>query len=600
MAALIILNGSKSTQYPLDDEAMLIGRHPDCTIRFDSNMVSGKHARILREGDAFFLEDLGSRNGTLVNGIKIGQRVRLRDLDEVNFGHVIRSRFEATSGGQVSLHIDAEGSSTIKGELRDEGRFAHLGSQTEAKLKAVLEISDSLAGIVDPQSVLPTILETLFRIFPNADRGCILVRNEQTQEMEPRAVVQRKVSDAPAVVLSRTIVEKVLQERTGVLSEDALSDIQFQNAVSVAALAIRSVMCAPLLGLNSEPLGVICIDSQDPRCPFRSEDLDVLMLVARQVGTAHESSRLLERYLEDQKQMYRLKRQADELRQFFSPKVVETLNVDDARQLLEPRVTDVTVLFCDIRGFSRRTERSRHDLQLLLERCSQALGLMSHQILEHGGVISDFQGDAALGFWGWPMAPHDGPLPACEAALAIYREFSQAQHDSTHVLHDFQIGIGIAHGRAIAGKIGAKVQAKIGVFGPVVNLGSRLEGMTKELRVPILMDDATAQWVRRSLPSSRARCRRLARVRPYGMETPLNAYQLLPPQENYPAISDQDIVRYEEAVDAFTSGHWDQAVDLLDRLPIEDRAKDFLMTAIALDNYVAPPSWDGVYQMPNK
>jgi adenylate cyclase len=280
--------------------------------------------------------------------------------------------------------------------------------------------------------------------------------------------------------------------------------------------------------------------------------------------------------------------------------VVETLNFEHAEELLQPRVTDVTVLFCDIRGFSRRAERSQHDLESLMERCGQALGLMTYQILEHGGVISDFQGDAALGFWGWPVAPTEGPLAACRAAMAIYREFAHAQQDPGHALSDFNIGIGIAHGRAIAGKIGVKVQSKIGVFGQVVNLGARLEGMTKELRVPILVDEATAQFLREHAPTAEVRCRRMPRVRPYGMDTEMTPYQLLPPESDYPAIQDTHIQLFEAAVDAHAAGDWSLAMDLLDQLPVEDRAKDSLLTAMALQGYAPPESWDGVHQMATK
>lgn len=600
MASLLVLSGAEIQRHVLDRESTLVGRHPECHIQWDSNMISGRHARIIREGSDFFVEDGGSRNGTLVNGDRIESRVRLRHFDEVNFGHVVRTRFESMENDRVSLAERVENASTIKGTLSGVGSDEHLKTQTEAKLKAVLEISSSLAGVFDPHSVLPTILDTLFRLFPNADRGCILIQDDASGEMTARAVKHRCEEMRGEVNLSRTIVDTVLREKKGILSEDALSDAKFEEAQSIAALAIRSVMCVPLLGMNGEPMGIICIDSQNPVRPFRNEDLDVMMLVARQVGMSYESTRLLERYLEEQQKIYKLRRQAEELHQFFSPKVVEALDLDNADRLLEPRVTDVTVLFCDIRGFSRRAERSRHNLHELLDRCSQALGIMTNLIIEHGGVISDFQGDAALAFWGWPVMAAEGPLQACEAALAIHREFIQAQQDPSHELRDFHIGIGIAHGQTIAGKLGVKVQAKIGVFGPVVNLGSRLEGMTKELRVPILLDEATGAFVRENVSATRARCRRLAQVRPYGMDEPLTAYQLLPCEDEDPSISNDDIQRYESAVDAFTEGNWSLAFDLLDQLPDNDRAKFFLMEQIALQGYDSPKTWNGVYEMTSK
>ena len=80
----------------------------------------------------------------------------------------------------------------------------------------------------------------------------------------------------------------------------------------------------------------------------------------------------------------------------------------------------------------------------------------------------------------------------------------------------------------MAGKIGTEAQSKVGVFGPVVNMASRLESMTKQLRVPILLDEATARYAREHLPVSEGRVRKLCKLRPYGMETAMLVSQLLP------------------------------------------------------------------------
>ncbi len=157
--------------------------------------------------------------------------------------------------------------------------------------------------------------------------------------------------------------------------------------------------------------------------------------------------------------------------------------------MLAPREAEVAVLFCDLRGFARHSERSADDLLGLLNRVSRALGVTTHAIREQGGVLGDFQGDAAMGFWGWPLPQPDAAVRACQAALAIRAEFEAAAQRSEDPLADFRMGIGIATGRAVAGKIGTVDQVKVTVFGPVVNLASRLEGMTKILQAPILLDE---------------------------------------------------------------------------------------------------------------
>jgi adenylate cyclase len=295
-----------------------------------------------------------------------------------------------------------------------------------------------------------------------------------------------------------------------------------------------------------------------------------------------------------------LEKQQAGLANFFSPAVLEMIRHSNASEVLEPKETEITSLFCDVRGFSRKAERAQKNLKELLDQVSGALGVMTCGILKYDGVIADFQGDAALGFWGWPAPTEEGPLSACLAALEIHQEFVRAREK----LHDpragFQVGIGIAHGRAIAGKIGTNEQVKVGVFGPVVNMSARLEGMTRQLRVPILIDEMTADAVRQSLPPENGRCRPLGRIRPYGMDVPLMVSELLPP-ENFPGTITNDQIRvYEEAVDAVIEGRWEDALEFLDSLPVKDRAKDFLIIYMAQNDYEPPENWDGVIDMSTK
>jgi adenylate cyclase len=291
------------------------------------------------------------------------------------------------------------------------------------------------------------------------------------------------------------------------------------------------------------------------------------------------------------RQMRLLERRHATLSQFFSPVVLDTLAHEDPEVVLSPRETEVSVLFCDLRGFSRESERQAGDLLGLLKRVSNALGVMTRHIREQGGVVGDFQGDAAMGFWGWPL-PQDDAIPrTCRAALAMRAEFQAT---------GFQAGIGVATGPAVAGKIGTVDQVKVTVFGPVVNLASRLEGMTKILRAPILLDETTARIVRQQVPTDVARVRRLAIVRPYGLDVPLEVSELLPPVAQCPELTDEHLKCYEAALDAFLSHRWPAALELLHRIPAEDEAKDFLVVHIAQHNRRPPPNWDGVIDLANK
>jgi adenylate cyclase len=283
---------------------------------------------------------------------------------------------------------------------------------------------------------------------------------------------------------------------------------------------------------------------------------------------------------------------------FFSPLVLEALAGQDPNVALAPREADVSVLFCDLRGFSRHSERLAGNLTELLERVSQALGVMTQHILAEGGVIGDFHGDSAMGFWGWPLPQPDAAARACRAALAIRKEFADAANlqkfgNSQRSMADFRVGIGISSGRAVAGQIGTIDQVKVTVFGPVVNLASRLEAMTKQIHAPILLDDATAAAAKRLLPPEVARLRRIAKVQPAGLDNPTLVSELLPPAAQYPQLSDENLAAYEEAVDAFLAGDWPRALQLLHRVPPDDLVKDFLTVFIAQHSRTPPAGWNG-------
>ncbi|MFP6766168.1 MAG: adenylate/guanylate cyclase domain-containing protein, partial [Planctomycetaceae bacterium] len=225
---------------------------------------------------------------------------------------------------------------------------------------------------------------------------------------------------------------------------------------------------------------------------------------------------LMAQFIASVRHMRTLQEHQTQLNSFFSPKVIESLTSADAHLALVPQERDISVLFCDVRGFSRKSEQFKDDLHMLLTCVKEALAVMANGILDADGTIADFQGDAALGFWGWPVALKEGPVPACRAALEIQKVFG-GNDDRGGLLAGFSVGLGISHGNAIAGQIGTPKQAKVGVFGPVVNQGARLESMTRQYGVNICIDERTAEFCRTYLKPEEGRLRKLAHVRPKGM-----------------------------------------------------------------------------------
>lgn len=294
-----------------------------------------------------------------------------------------------------------------------------------------------------------------------------------------------------------------------------------------------------------------------------------------------------------------LEHKQTEMSRFFSPAVMETLVDEDSAKTLEPREDMVTVLFCDVRGFSKKVEQAKRDLHGVLKQMSDALGVMTQNILKHEGVIADFQGDAALGFWGWPSQPGDGPLPACRAALSIAAEFAGANSRPDHSLTGFGVGMGIGYGRAIAGQIGTKEQIKVGVFGQTVNQASRLESLTRQLGVVVVLDDAAADYVRQHMPPEEGRARRLVRVRPKGMDTPVTVNELLPGAGSN-LLSNDEIAQYESALDLVISGDWEKAGKILAPLVDKDAPAMFLKRVMAELNNKPPAQWDGAFTLKAK
>lgn len=311
MAKLILLVQGQAKTYDLKNGENVLGRLPECDIQIDSNMVSRKHAKVFAKGADFLIEDLGSGNGTFVNGQKVESAQVLKTNDRIKLGPVL-FRYEGdvksvraggeddSSLGTVSFD-SGDGTSTITGRVGGSA-LDQLDVKPAEKLKAVLEITKSLAGTIDIEKILPKILDTLFGIFPHADRGCVLLLDSKTQQMIPRAMKHRRADADESVKLSRTILRSVIESKETILSADASSDSKFNASESISSLAIRSMMCAPLLGLNGEVLGVINIDTQNPLAQFRADDAQILTAVAVPAALAYEGARLLQSYVEKQKQ----------------------------------------------------------------------------------------------------------------------------------------------------------------------------------------------------------------------------------------------------------------------------------------------------------
>ena len=172
---------------------------------------------------------------------------------------------------------------------------------TEAKLKALIEISQSLGRALGLAEVLPKLLDSLFTIFVQADRGFIVLRDPQTGRLVPKAIKHRRHDDTQTLRISRTIVGNVMASKEAILSADAATDSRFDMSESIVDFHIRSMICAPLIASDGEALGVIQLDALDQRNRFRQDDLEMLVSVACQAAFAVENAQLHEIAMRDRR-----------------------------------------------------------------------------------------------------------------------------------------------------------------------------------------------------------------------------------------------------------------------------------------------------------
>ncbi|KAA5540934.1 adenylate/guanylate cyclase domain-containing protein [Roseiconus nitratireducens] len=498
--------------------------------------------------------------------------------------HFVIGNTTFTLAGRVGSAGRAPFGDAVEGEGVDvtESVFDHVALRrrhfrdVNSRIDVLTRLPDLIASSDSEQELLVRVTSVLLQSTPAA--ASVAIVSAAPLDQQPAADIQvlhydHRGDALRGASISRRLVRRAIEKRESVLNVWSTGGAAPAGAAFTAREDVDWAFCVPL---RTEACRgwAIYITGQLPELPNArlqpgdvSEQLQDDVKFAELVGTTVAS-------LQQSRQLQR--RQAA-MRNFFAPVVLKALSSGDTDKVLEPRESDLTVMFCDLRGFSRRSERDAGQLLQLLSDVSDALGVMTKHILGYDGVIGDFHGDAAMGFWGWPLAQADTARRATDAALAIRSEYHQSDLG-------FRCGIGIAHGPAVAGRIGTTDQVKVTAFGPVVNLASRLESMTKMFGAEIIIDTSTRKLLQQAsdVPSGDAiRCRRLARVRPAGFEAAFEIHELLPPLAgNANDVTAILIGEYEAALDEFARGGDSQAIARLKKLPTWDTPSQRLMRLI--------------------
>jgi serine phosphatase RsbU (regulator of sigma subunit)/pSer/pThr/pTyr-binding forkhead associated (FHA) protein len=286
MAALITIQGPATGQrYPLSRERVEIGRQGDSDIYLESLAVSREHARLVRQGNTWFVEDAGSSNGTYINGTPVAGRVPLSEGDALQIGPYV---FNLRADPAITV---ADTSQVIRAQVEATASNRSLLDQNPAyKLQVVLEISQHLGKALDEDALLGKLLDHLLRLFPQADRGMVMLC--QGDHFVVRAQRSRQQGSTVDYPYSRTIVRKALDDGVGLLSEDVGGDPNLKLSQTIVSLQLRSFLCVPLIGSENRRLGVIQLDCLRAGQVFRQADLEVLAAVSLHVATVLENAAL--------------------------------------------------------------------------------------------------------------------------------------------------------------------------------------------------------------------------------------------------------------------------------------------------------------------
>ncbi|MEM7678918.1 MAG: FHA domain-containing protein, partial [Myxococcota bacterium] len=310
-----------------------VGRHPKNNIRLNDREISKEHAVIERRGVEWWIRDLGSSNGSFVNGRRV-RETKLKHGDDIQLGsmhlafEIEQAKVEAKESAKDLVTIlpqDPAGATHIHAKLEEEPEvdFAPVDSVSDTETLRrdyeKLRLSHELSRIgltTNVSELLEKTMDVVFSMFP-ADNAVVMLVDAETGTLVPHTIRQRGRHEKQEIVLSSTIVNAATQERASVLASDAFLDPRFSGSQSIIAQGIRAAMCVPAIA-HDKLLGIIHVDSRERVGAFTEKDLQLLKAIANQTAIAIENARLV-RQIEEEA------RARGQLSRFLPPHVVEEM-----------------------------------------------------------------------------------------------------------------------------------------------------------------------------------------------------------------------------------------------------------------------------------
>ena len=536
---LVSFNGDQTFELP-DGRSLVVGRGVSSDIAIYDPTISRRHAELTVGTDGVQVKDLGSSNGTCINGNRVSAG-RLNPNDSVTFGKVLFQLKEMKTGGGENrsggfalpsspapgdaivsqLMVSGGGPPGITTRDRSSG-FGQLRVAAESaeerqakKLSLLLDISQKLSAEFDLDKLLRNVVDMMFEVM-NVDRVSILLRNEGSGELVP-TMSRSRLGDTEFQHVPRSIADKVIQERVAVVSDNTRTDSRFKGQ-SIVMQSVRSAMCSPLMASGDQVLGLLYVDSVTAANSFTDEDLQFLVAFSGLAALGIRNSRYA-----DQVRREALVRSNFE--RYFAPNIAAEIAQQDAVVPLGGDRRPITILFSDIRGFTSMAESMAPDAIALL--LTEYFSEMVEIIFEHGGTLDKFVGDAIMALWGAPIAHADDPDRALRAAVAMQQGVARLNERWVAAGRpQIGVGIGINYGEVFAGNIGSHRRLEYTVIGDAVNVANRLcseagagEILVSESLCQVVKDHADYQYLPAMSLRGRTRTVEVYKVKGAGSES---------------------------------------------------------------------------------
>lgn len=406
------------------------------------------------------------------------------------------------------------------------------------------------------------------------DSGGVVMRERSAwriQALESAAGVRREEDWQP----SRQILTKVQDEKRTFWEVPG-------GQVSGSLVGVKAVVAAPILNRQGEVIGVLYGDRRQEQQRVITK-LEAMLVEMLATGVAAGLARL-----EQEQAALRTRVQFE---QFFTPELSRQLLSHP--DLLQCRETEVTMLVCDIRGFSRISER--HGPGVTGDWISDTMTALSECVLAEQGVLVDYTGDEVMAMWGAPVSQPDHPRRACRAGLAMLHALPALNESWQPRLGALtEIGIGINTGLARVGNVGSRIKFKYGPLGNPVNLASRVQGATKYFHCPLLITEATQAHLGDGFFT-----RRLCQVRVVNVVNPVPLFELVrEPTPTWTALQ----TTYEQALGLFGKRDFESTTGLLNRLLADhpDDGPSQILLSRARQYQQEPANFDPIWELPGK